>query len=156
MKRSIQNPQRHGQSLVEMAFCLPILMMLLCGIIEMGFLFYNTLRLQDGVREAVRQGARAGNALDCADLRDLVRQYRPVLGMNGLSVRITVCDSAGVVQGTWDEGTATGTPERRQAGDQLEVRATCAVDWLTPLSVLLNLVPVPVRVDQHCVVNPSL
>lgn len=154
MKRMSQQPRRRGQSLVEMAFCLPMLMMILCGIIEMGFLFYNTLRLQDGVREAVRMGAR--KTLSCQDINDLVQEYRPVLGMNGLTVRITVTNSDNSVRGVWDNGVVTGNPENPVTGCRIEVRATCAVDWLTPLSVLLNLVPVPVRVDQTCLVTPTV
>lgn len=43
-----------GQSMVEFALVLPILLVLVCGIIDFGWLFYNQLSLQDACREGAR------------------------------------------------------------------------------------------------------
>lgn len=43
-----------GQSLVEIAILLPVLLILLSGLIEFGFLFNEYLSLQDAVRNAAR------------------------------------------------------------------------------------------------------
>lgn len=48
--------QRHesGQSLVEFALVLPILLALLCGIIDFGWLYYNQITLNNAAREGAR------------------------------------------------------------------------------------------------------
>jgi hypothetical protein len=50
------NAQR-GQSLVEIAIFLPIFILIIAGIFEMGFYLNNYLNLLDSSREAVRYGA---------------------------------------------------------------------------------------------------
>jgi hypothetical protein len=44
----------HGQSLVELALFFPIIMMMLSGLIEFGFLLNDYLNLMDGPREGAR------------------------------------------------------------------------------------------------------
>jgi len=43
-----------GQSMVEMAICLPVLLLIVMGICDFGWLFYNKM----GVENASREGAR--------------------------------------------------------------------------------------------------
>jgi hypothetical protein len=43
-----------GASLVEMAIVIPILLLIVFGIIEFGFLFYRQIGINQGVREAAR------------------------------------------------------------------------------------------------------
>ncbi len=43
-----------GQALVEFAIVLPILLLLVCGIIDFGWLFYNQLALNNSCREGAR------------------------------------------------------------------------------------------------------
>lgn len=45
-----------GQSLVEIALTMPVMLMLLLGLIEVGFMAGAYLTMLDGVREAARQG----------------------------------------------------------------------------------------------------
>ncbi len=47
-------PKPKGQSLVEMTVLLPILLLLLSGLIEFGFMFNEYLSVQDAVRNAAR------------------------------------------------------------------------------------------------------
>ncbi len=47
-------PKPKGQSLVEMTFLLPILLVLLSGLIEFGFMLNEYLSIQDAVRNAAR------------------------------------------------------------------------------------------------------
>lgn len=55
--------KENGQALVEFAIVLPLLLLLICGIIDFGWLFYNQLSLENCAREAVRYGAvNAGNS----------------------------------------------------------------------------------------------
>ena len=43
-----------GQAMVEFALILPILLLILCGIIDFGWLFYNQLALNNICREGAR------------------------------------------------------------------------------------------------------
>ena len=44
----------HGQALVEFALVLPIFLILLCGIIDFGWLYYNQITLNNAAREGAR------------------------------------------------------------------------------------------------------
>lgn len=139
--------------MVELAICLPLLMTIFCAIIEFGFLFYNTLRVFDGVREGARQASRG--TFDDAIIQ-LVEEYRPVLGMNNLVVTVRVYDAGGTLFSTRDSSsTGAGQTNNRQAGQEVHVLATCNVDWLTPLSALLQLVPIPVNVKAVSLIQPD-
>ena len=52
--------KRRGQALAEFAVAVPILVLLLFGLIEVGFMIKSKMVLQDAVREAARYGAQAG------------------------------------------------------------------------------------------------
>ena len=43
-----------GQALVEFALCLPLLLALLCGIIDFGWIYYNQITLNNAAREGAR------------------------------------------------------------------------------------------------------
>lgn len=46
--------RENGQSMVEFALVLPILLILICGIIDFGWLFYNQSELNNVAREGAR------------------------------------------------------------------------------------------------------
>jgi len=46
-----------GQALVEFALVLPILLILLCGIIDFGWIYYNQISLSNAAREGARYAA---------------------------------------------------------------------------------------------------
>ncbi|HZJ77287.1 MAG TPA: TadE family protein [Clostridia bacterium] len=46
-----------GQSAVELALVLPILLIIVCGIMDFGWLFYNQLYLNNACREGARYAA---------------------------------------------------------------------------------------------------
>jgi Flp pilus assembly protein TadG len=62
LKRTINNEQ--GQTMVEFAFVLPILLVMLFGIIQFGVIFNNYVALTDAARAASRKGAVSRNASD--------------------------------------------------------------------------------------------
>ena len=64
-----------GQSLVELSLVLPVLLVLLLGLLEFGFVFDHLLTLSYASREGARTGAALadGSALpDCADVDEYV------------------------------------------------------------------------------------
>jgi len=52
LKRFLKNED--GQSLVEFALVLPVLLLLLCAIIDFGWLYYNQITLNNAAREGAR------------------------------------------------------------------------------------------------------
>lgn len=59
-----------GQAAVEFAIVLPILLIIICGIIDFGWLFYNQLSLENCTRDAARYGAVNAANTDCVTLID--------------------------------------------------------------------------------------
>lgn len=53
MKRFFRKHES-GQALVEFALVLPLLLALLCGIIDFGWLYYNQITLNNAAREGAR------------------------------------------------------------------------------------------------------
>ena len=51
-----------GQSMVEFAVLLPILLVILCGIVDFGWLFYNRIALTNSAREGARYAVVHYNA----------------------------------------------------------------------------------------------
>ena len=54
-----------GQAMVEFALVLPILIGLICGIIDFGWLFYNYLSLQNACREGARRACVISQDAEC-------------------------------------------------------------------------------------------
>ncbi len=68
-----------GQSLVEIAIILPVLLMLITSLTEFGFGLLEYLGIQDGVRNAARYASDNAynsydNDMDCVTTRDFYRQ----------------------------------------------------------------------------------
>ena len=74
-----------GVAAVELAICLPILILLVCGSIEFGILFYN----EQVITNASREGARAGIVAETKteDIKLIVENYcsGKLINLNGSS-----------------------------------------------------------------------
>jgi Flp pilus assembly protein TadG len=71
--------QERGAELIEMALVLPLLLLIIMGIIDFGFMF----REMNVVTNAAREGARAGILPDYgdADVQARVQQYMTAAGI---------------------------------------------------------------------------
>jgi Flp pilus assembly protein TadG len=92
-KRFLYNKinRESGQSLVEMALITPLLLLLLCGIIEFGIMFGTQLTIQNDSREGARYAAiHAGDG-------DVVSQVTQIVGSSAItsdkSVTLSFTDS---------------------------------------------------------------
>ena len=72
-----------GVAAVELAICLPILILLVCGSIEFGLLFYNQQVITNASREGVRAGIVAET--ETADIIQIVENYcnGKLINLNG-------------------------------------------------------------------------
>lgn len=88
MKRSQHvGSKRRGAATVELAFCLPILFTVVFAILE----FSRNLQIQQTVREAAFEGARAGIALDAStsDVTNAATVITNVAAINNPQITVT-------------------------------------------------------------------
>ena len=78
-----------GVAAVELAICLPILILLVCGSIEFGLLFYNQQVITNASREGVRAGIVEGTVN--ADIEQIVKNYctGKLINLNGANELLT-------------------------------------------------------------------
>jgi Flp pilus assembly protein TadG len=91
-KRLKRLKKEHGQGMVEAALTIPLFLLILCGIIDFGWIYTNQLMLNNSSREAARfavvNGGKAGfTALVTQKAKDAV-----VIG-DPLDVTVTVTQS---------------------------------------------------------------
>ncbi len=79
---------RRGLSLIETAITLPLILLLLCGMLEYGWMF---LKSQE-VTNAARQGARVGARVDAlnSDIAAAVSETMTLAGIEGSSYVLTI------------------------------------------------------------------
>ncbi|MFC1513248.1 TadE/TadG family type IV pilus assembly protein [Thermodesulfobacteriota bacterium] len=76
MRVKVFNNGERGASVLEFAIVLPILLVLLFGVIEFGFILYNKAMLTNAAREGVRAGIVAQSPrLDEDGIRAIVEKY---------------------------------------------------------------------------------
>jgi len=93
-RRSIR--EQRGQTMVEFAIVLPILLMLILGIAQLGLTFNNYLALTDGVRAGARYGAvlRTSGTHDAQTIAK-VKQSAANLNPSNITATITSTWQAG-------------------------------------------------------------
>ena len=120
--------QERGAELIEMALVLPLLLLIIMGIIDFGFMF----REMNVVTNAAREGARAGilPGYDDADIDARVQQY---MSAAGISVTCPSADCV-VLKPVVNVTVPSGTFPAR------DVRVTIFHDWtfLGPISTLVG------------------
>ena len=86
--RSLKVRRDEGQDLVEFAMILPVLLLLVLGIIELGFIVFA----YDTIANAAREGARTGIVPDAteSDVRDAVLQRALALNVTADDVTVTL------------------------------------------------------------------
>ena len=80
-----------GQALVEFAFVLPIILLVLMGIIEFGRIFNTYLVLTNASREGARVAAVGGADLD---IMNSVRNVTPTLDQASLNITINPIETS--------------------------------------------------------------
>jgi len=89
----------HAQGLVEFAFVLPVLLLLILGVVEMGRLLAIYSGISSGSRQAVRYGSVAGDSntgmsgtqpyyLDCTGMRETARRASPLVTLADSEIQV--------------------------------------------------------------------
>jgi hypothetical protein len=111
---------RKGQSLVETAVVLPILLLLFCGIVDFGWIMGNKIIAENGCREGARLGAVVATQSDYATLiENRVLAVTPEFSHEGITV------------------TATRTNPSNPASGDIRVTVEYKFKILTPIAQML-------------------
>ncbi len=92
-RRSATQRKRNGQGLLEFALVLPILLMLIFGIIDLGWMAFNFSQLYNGTREGARFGSVPGFNLtpqyvDCAGIKNTIIRLAGFSGIKAGDIRV--------------------------------------------------------------------
>ncbi len=87
---SKKNKREDGQAMVEFALILPIFLLILCGIIDFGWLFYNQLSLNNACREGARYAVvnTADDASTQAIINHIENTTTTVFANDGVDIKI--------------------------------------------------------------------
>jgi Flp pilus assembly protein TadG len=113
--------EQKGQSLVEFALLLPLLLLLICGIVDMGRLMFAYVSLNMTTQEAVRLG---GLGRSDADITSYAKNNLRIGDPTKLTVNITP------------------GPLTRKEGQDMTVTLTYSLPLITPL--MTEIMPAPV------------
>ncbi|OGX61720.1 MAG: pilus assembly protein TadE [Paenibacillus sp. RIFOXYA1_FULL_44_5] len=111
--------EEKGQSLLEFALVLPILLLLISGILDLGRIMYAYLNLNMAAEEAVRLG---GLGKTDAEITQFAQNYVHI-GSSPVTVTITPDQTI------------------RKSGDYVTVKLSYNLPYLTP--IISNILPPP-------------
>lgn len=112
-----------AQSLTEFAFVVPVLLAVLIGIMEFGWLAKNTMTLSSAAREGARMAA-VGRTTQTVS--DVITRYASPIGLSGARGSITLqqCDASGSSCGAWPADNTSVAPPRNGVTPPNMVRVT--------------------------------
>lgn len=157
---------RRGQSMVELALALPLLIALVVGIAEFGLLFSTYVQVSNAAREGARAGSRyvydfTGGANERA-LNDQMRGWGTGIGgynwygrtsvVNAVKQELSGLPAAGFNQGTYAAPvdlliTYPDTAGTFSSGPRWMDHITVRVTYHYTMPLISSLVPVPLTVD---------
>ena len=111
--RNVYIKDENGQAIVEFALVLPLLLLLVCGIIDFGWIFGNQLMANNACREATRYSAIHYNDSDADNDQTVATQIITNSAPTLISPMVTLTKST--------------------ADDSVKVVVTSQVNVLTPI-----------------------
>ncbi len=134
MQKRWTGRRENGQSVVELALTLPFLLLLICGMIEMGWLAANRLVLDNITREGVRAGIVASSAAsNTADVVARINDMKPDYMSDELGIAVTYSNPSNFRDGditvvtTYDLPTITPLTEFLAEDGAFHLRAECTM-----------------------------
>jgi Flp pilus assembly protein TadG len=137
-----------GQGLVEFALILPILLLLVCGIVDFGWMVFNYSQLYNGLREGLRYGSVTGYSgtaqyKQCDNIRKRIMEQANMSGVKASDITITydngdpatgigTCPAGGSVSITGSRAADPCPPTDFCNGDRVVVDVNVNVQFLTP------------------------
>ena len=135
--RKSKNPGMRAQALVEFAIALPLLMLMLVGIMEVGRMIITYALVNNASRDAVRYASAVGKGDDglnkynnCLGIADIARKSAFIVTLSSISI------SYKKENGT----TSAGVCDRTTAGEDSDI--TVDSSYLVTVSVEASYEPV--------------
>lgn len=119
--------REEGQALVEMAIVLPILLLLIFGLVEVGKIYGTYLSMNSIVRDAARNGAVGATDVE---INQLVHDRGTLFTSPGLAITISP------------------TEANRRRGQPLTVSINYSVPINTP--IIMSMLPNPFPLQAAC------
>lgn len=119
-----------GQSMVELALILPILLILLVGIFDFGRVMYTYMHLHIATQETVRLG---GLGKGDAEMTQFAKEYIHIGDSSLLEVSISPSEL------------------NRKSGDYVKVTLEYPVEYMTPF--VKNLLPSPFKISTESTIR---
>jgi Flp pilus assembly protein TadG len=113
--------KEEGQSLTEFALLVPLLLLLICGVLDFGRVMYAYLHLNMAAQETVRI---AGLGKGDSEITTFAKNYEQLGDANLLHVTISPSQTS------------------RKSGDYVKVTLSYTLSYLTPM--ISNILPQPV------------
>jgi Flp pilus assembly protein TadG len=113
--------KEEGQSLTEFALLVPLLLLLICGILDFGRVMYAYLHLNMAAQETVRL---AGLGKGDSEITTFAKNYEQLGNANLLQVTISPLKAS------------------RKSGDYVKVTLSYTLSYLTPM--ISNILPKPI------------
>lgn len=137
---------RPGQSLVEVALILPIVLIVITGLGEFTWIFWNFVSIGNAAHEGARHGA-VGNTYASIE----AKTKQSMIGVAITTVTIDVFNSLGGVYGSWTNGVKTEGLDLPAPGATRGSRFTVRVTAQSPygyLTVLPRLLPMMTQLQE--------
>ena len=126
---------RRGQSVIELAITLPILILVLCAIIDFGWIFTNKMFITYSSREGARFGTVNATETNASTLiTNKIKNMAPSFLKDKITVTITFSDTYDI-----------------RAGD-ISVKVSCVVKALTPVAGIFTT-DQNIPMDSVCVMK---
>jgi hypothetical protein len=138
--RSVRRTRARGQGLTEFSLVIPILMVLILGLIEMGRLIYTYSAVTTASREATRYGFSLGDNdfgvpryQDCDGIRQAARAPTSIAGIEDAGIEIS-----------YDSGPGTAIssfcpPASVETGTRIVVTVSATFEPIVPLIQLPDI-----------------
>ncbi len=141
-----------GQSFVEIALTLPVLVILLVGAAEFATIAFAAIEVSNAARAAVAYGALSTTMGDSTGIKNAAimdaSNLNPALATSNVTVStVGVCSSGAACTGTGSTCTNTDCRNPANPGDQIETILT--VDISYPFTPKIHLPGVPASYTLH-------
>ncbi len=131
--------------MVEFALVLPLLLLLMLGVIEVGRLLFTYSMVYSAVRESVRYGSASGDVggfvahyEDCNGIRDAAKRIGGLAGVNDSNITIQYDHGPG---GGGAFSTSCPPTQSVELGDRILVEITTHYQPVVPI---VNIPPIPI------------
>ncbi|GAA0182623.1 hypothetical protein SH2C18_49690 [Clostridium sediminicola] len=122
--------KRKGQAMVELALVIPILLLILCAIIDFGRILYASIHLNMITQEAVRMGGLGKSDYEIVEFID---QKVDLVDKDKIQTNITPSDL------------------QRSSGDYVTLNITYEVKYITPI---INIfIPTPFEINTQSTIR---